>query len=131
MSRRTLIRFPVNRKKERLMKSDTEISNCCGSQKTTSVSVPKSPAHPDHGAQLSRLNRISGQLNGVKRMIEERRYCPDILTQVRAARAALRSVELLILGTHLRHCVAEAAQANVPEVSQAKIEELVALLEQY
>lgn len=123
------------------MKSEMESPKCCGSEKPVLAKpsrrgekpvVSKQPVvHPDHGAQLSRINRAVGQLNGVKRMIEDRRYCPEILTQVRAARAAMRSVELLILGTHLRHCVAEAVQAQVPKISEAKIEELVTLLEQY
>ncbi len=123
------------------MKNELENTKCCGSERPilarpsrrgAKLVAPKKPVvHPDHGAHLNRINRAVGQLNGVKRMIEDRRYCPEILTQVRAARAAMRSVELLILGTHLRHCVAEAAQAQAPELSAAKIEELVTLLEQY
>lgn len=111
---------------------------CCGSEKVgngkatrgAAKTSPKVIVHPDHSAQLNRLNRIVGQLNGVKRMIEERRYCPEILTQVRAAGAALKSIELLVLGTHLRHCVAEAVLAHDSKQAETKIEELVALLAQ-
>ena len=115
------------------------MDTCCGSLKPTNGKAPRRAAktdspevtvHPDHGAQLNRLNRVVGQLNGVKRMIEERRYCPEILTQVRAAGAALKSVELLILGTHLRHCVAEAVLSHDKKKADLKIEELVTLLEQ-
>lgn len=123
------------------MKSEIDSPKCCGSKKVVlakasrrgaKTSTPKDPvAHPDHGAQLSRLNRVVGQLNGIKRMIETRRYCPEILTQMKAASSALKSVELLILGTHLRHCVAEATRAQGSEQAEAKIDELVTLLEQY
>lgn len=103
-----------------------ESSDCCT---PTNKSVPnadiESISNPDHSLHVKRLNRIIGQLVGVKRMVEERRYCPDILTQTRAAASALKAVELLILETHLRHCVAEAI--NAPDSSRAakKIEELV------
>lgn len=115
------------------------MDTCCGSLKPTNgkaqrrVAKPESGeaiVHPDHSAQLNRLNRVVGQLNGVKRMIEERRYCPEILTQVRAAGAALKSIETLMLGTHLRHCVAEAVLAHDKKKADLKIEELVTLLEQ-
>ena len=53
-----------------------------------------------------RLNRIEGQVRGLVRMVEEKRYCVDILTQIRAARAALRRVEEAVLREHVEHCVA-------------------------
>lgn len=114
------------------------MDTCCGADKKDRAKTPRRVAkappkevvHPNHSAQLSRLNRVVGQLNGVKRMIEERRYCPEILTQMRAAAAALKSAELLILGTHLRHCVAEAVQARDSKEAEKKVEELVTLLEQ-
>lgn len=82
---------------------------------------------PDHRAQISRLNRIIGQLNAVKRMIENNEYCPDILTQTSAARSAIKSLEASVLEAHLGHCVKDAfSSSNKREVTM-KIEELINL----
>ena len=80
--------------------------------------------HPSHRNQLSRLNRISGQVDGVKRMIDEQRYCPELLVQLRAIRSAVKSLEAEILKTHLSSCVAEAFQSKRKGVREKKIEEL-------
>ena len=56
----------------------------------------------------ARLGRIEGQVRGVRRMVDEDRYCVDVLTQVSAVQSALRSVALLLLEDHTEHCVAEA-----------------------
>lgn len=85
--------------------------------------------HPCHCGELPRLNRVSGQLEGVKRMIETGRYCPDILIQLRAVRAAIRKVESSILHKHLQHCVAEAMRTG--EGAETKIEELQQIFERY
>ena len=61
-----------------------------------------------HKSEIALVNRIAGQVNAVGRMIEENRYCPDILNQVRAARSALKTLESRILETHLQSCVQEA-----------------------
>lgn len=87
--------------------------------------------HPDHGKQISRLNRIVGQLEGVKRMIEEQRYCPDILTQLRAASSATKSLEASILEAHLGSCVAEAFESGNNEDQQKKVSELITLFKRY
>lgn len=76
-----------------------------------------------HRDQLMRLNRISGQVAGIARMVEEGRYCMDILVQLRAARAALKKVEGNILRRHLQHCVAQSM--TEPERAQEKVEELM------
>lgn len=80
--------------------------------------------HPDHHKELPRLNRISGQIDGVKKMIEERRYCPDILTQLRAVRAAVNSIEASILETHLDSCVTTAFHSGDQAERAQKINEL-------
>ncbi len=87
--------------------------------------------HPDHSAQMSRLNRIGGQVNGVKKMIEERRYCPEILTQLRAIRAAVQSVEANILETHLGACVGDAFRSGDDKAREDKIKEIVKLFRQF
>jgi CsoR family transcriptional regulator, copper-sensing transcriptional repressor len=75
---------------------------------------------------LRRLRRIEGQVRGLQRMVEEDKYCIDILTQVSAATRALESVALGLLGEHLGHCVAQAiseggdtATAKIREASDA------------
>ncbi len=87
--------------------------------------------HPSHGADLPRLNRIAGQVAGVKKMIEENRYCPDILTQLRAIRSALRGLEANILERHLSHCLITSADEKDPNAVKAQIEELKELFKRY
>jgi DNA-binding FrmR family transcriptional regulator len=80
-------------------------------------------------SQLARLSRIEGQVRGVARMIAEDRYCIDVLTQIRAIRAALDKVEQQTLGDHLRHCVAHAFHAGTDGERQTKIDELLEVLD--
>lgn len=87
--------------------------------------------HPDHGKEISRVNRIVGQLEGVKKMIEEQRYCPDILTQLRAASSATKSLEAKILESHLGSCVAEAFESGNIDDQQKKVSELITLFKRY
>jgi DNA-binding FrmR family transcriptional regulator len=69
------------------------------------------PGYTDHKADhLKRLRRIEGQVRGLQRMVEEEKYCIDVLTQVAAATKALQSFSLELLEEHLSHCVVEAAQ---------------------
>ncbi len=82
---------------------------------------------PDHSAELKRLNRIDGQINGIRKMIEERRYCPDIMIQVKAVRSALRSLEASLLERHMEHCVADAFAEKNADAVNGKIAELVEL----
>mgnify|MGYP001086253637 CR=1 FL=1 len=74
---------------------------------------------------LGRLKRIEGQVRGLTRMIEEDRYCVDILTQINAVRAALHKVEEQILRDHVTHCVADAFSSGDAIEQQRKVEELV------
>ncbi|GAA3640956.1 metal-sensitive transcriptional regulator [Microbacterium awajiense] len=71
---------------------------------------------------LKRLRRAEGQVRGIARMVEEDKYCIDILTQVSAATRALETVALSLLGDHLSHCVAEASAEGGP-VAAEKIRE--------
>lgn len=66
-------------------------------------------------AYLSRLRRIEGQVRGIARMVEDEKYCIDILTQISAATKALESVALGLLDEHLRHCVVRAAREGGDE----------------
>jgi len=85
--------------------------------------------HPDHGQYVHALNRIEGQVKGIRRMIEERRYCMDILIQAKAVRSALSRVEKGVFKTHLRHCVRGALSSRDVAQIDAKIEEIMALVE--
>ncbi len=80
-------------------------------------------------SQLARLSRIEGQVRGVTRMVEDERYCIDVLTQIRAVRAAIDKVEQEILHDHLQHCVAHAFHAGSERDRQVKIEELIEVLD--
>ena len=70
----------------------------------------------------NRLRRISGQIGGIERMVEEERYCIDILTQISAAQAAIDKVALALLDEHTRHCV---VGAETPEAREEKTEEMM------
>ncbi len=81
----------------------------------------------NHANLLPKLNRAEGQLGGVKKMIEERRYCPDIIQQVRAARTALAAIEAALIESHIRCCVQKSFEEGSPEDKNEKISEVVSL----
>jgi CsoR family transcriptional regulator, copper-sensing transcriptional repressor len=87
--------------------------------------------HPDHSAELKRLNRIAGQVEGVKKMIEGRRYCPDIIIQLRAIRAAVAAIEVSILDGHLDSCVTDAFNTGDGDEKRKKMDELKELYRKY
>ncbi len=80
-------------------------------------------------AKINRLNRIAGQVRGVAQMIEQDRYCMDILHQIAAIKSALAKVETQVLKDHAACCVAEAIASGDESEQRAKFEELVDLLE--
>jgi DNA-binding FrmR family transcriptional regulator len=71
----------------------------------------------NHEAVLKRLRRIEGQVRGVERMVEENRYCIDVVTQVTAVQAALDKVALELLSDHAAHCVAGAKDGDQQELT--------------
>jgi DNA-binding FrmR family transcriptional regulator len=76
-------------------------------------------------ACLKRLGRIEGQVRGLGRMVEEDRYCIDVVTQISAVRAALRKVEEEILRDHVAHCVEHAIASGDKDEQRSKIAELM------
>jgi CsoR family transcriptional regulator, copper-sensing transcriptional repressor len=76
-------------------------------------------------AAMTRLRRIEGQVRGLQRMVDEERYCPDILAQMASVQEALRAVARGLMGNHLRHCV---ARAHGTPAAPAVYEELLELL---
>ena len=85
--------------------------------------------HHDKPRLLNRLNRIEGQVRGVARMVDEGRYCIDVLTQVRAIRAALGRFESEMLRGHLIHCIEDAIVSGDVEQQRRKAAEIIELLE--
>jgi DNA-binding FrmR family transcriptional regulator len=85
--------------------------------------------HHDKPKLQNRLSRIEGQVRGVARMVEEDRYCIDILTQLRAVKAALGRVETELLRGHLSHCVEGAIISGDKDEQRKKAAELIELLE--
>jgi DNA-binding FrmR family transcriptional regulator len=75
-----------------------------------------------------RLKRIEGQVRGIARMIDEDRYCIDVLTQIRAVRAALRGVEDELLKDHVEHCVEGAITSGNNAEQRRKVQELLTVL---
>lgn len=82
-------------------------------------------APPDHSVHLKNLRKIKGQVEGIEKMITDGRYCPDIINQVKAATAALKSVEAKIFKAHLSACVQSAFSSSDPFDSERKIQEIV------
>ena len=79
-------------------------------------------------SRLKRLNRIEGQVRGLARMVEEDRYCIDIVTQIAAVRAALRRVEEHVLRDHIDHCVRHAIASGSKAEQEEKVAELMEVL---
>ena len=79
-------------------------------------------------AVTARLARIEGQVRGLAQMVDQDRYCIDVITQVRAARAALAKVEQAILSDHLGSCVEAAIVSGDPKQQRAKVAELIEVL---
>ncbi len=82
----------------------------------------------DRTQLLNRLSRVEGQVRGVSKMIEDGRYCIDVLTQIRAVRAALARVEATMLQDHLNHCIENAIVSGDAGEQRKKAAELIELL---
>jgi CsoR family transcriptional regulator, copper-sensing transcriptional repressor len=79
---------------------------------------------------LKRLRRIEGQVRGIHKMIEEDRYCADILTQISSVHEALRAVGRELMRNHLKHCAAAAIQSG-PEKAEVMYDELVEMMHKH
>ncbi|MBY0316284.1 MAG: metal-sensitive transcriptional regulator [Bdellovibrionales bacterium] len=92
------------------------------------ATLKDSRIHPDHTSQKSRVNRIRGQVDGIERMIDERRYCVDIVQQIKAVRSALTGLENSIIETHLRGCVQSAMTSKDAHDAEQKIQEIMKIM---
>ena len=82
--------------------------------------------HPCHKDQLANLRRIEGQVRGVQGMVEEGKYCVDILNQIKALKNSLITVEAKILKTHLRECIKESLEGD--DQFDSKIDEIMKIM---
>jgi DNA-binding FrmR family transcriptional regulator len=85
----------------------------------------------DKDALQKRLRRIEGQVRGIARMVEDDRYCIDILTQIAAVDTALQSVALKLLDDHVSHCVAGALATGDPKAAEEKSRELLEAVQRF
>ena len=111
------------------------------SLKRSTVNEPSCPGEPDipgrkavgvdteiKASNLRRLSRIEGQIRGIQRMVEDDRYCADILTQVTSAQEALRAVARALMRNHLAHCATHAIRTGSTEERQAMYDELLEII---
>lgn len=88
-------------------------------------------SNPCHKKQLGKLNRATGQVEAIKNMINDERYCVDIIIQLKAARSALKSIELAILETHMKSCLGKSCHQDADISLDQRISELMKLLKKY
>ena len=104
--------------KDTKKESECKEMPCCCQRKTAREAEEKKKL-------MNRLNRIEGQIRGIKGMVEKDCYCPDIITQVAAANAALNSFNKVLLAQHIRTCVADGIRNGEDD----KVDELVTMLQ--
>jgi CsoR family transcriptional regulator, copper-sensing transcriptional repressor len=85
----------------------------------------------DKEALVKRLHRIEGQVRGIERMVEDERYCIDVLTQIGAVTTALESVAFKILDDHVSHCVSDALASGDPVAAAEKSKELLEAVQRF
>lgn len=108
-------------------KAKTGTSSCdvCASG---SDAPKKALAVDDKRGLLTRLRRIEGQVRGVQQMVEDERYCPDVLAQIAAVESALQGVSRALVKNHLRHCATHALRSDNPRLREQMVQELVDLI---
>jgi DNA-binding FrmR family transcriptional regulator len=109
------------------MSSEPTALCACGSRPgdgTHAIGVDPDVKH----AALTRLRRIEGQVRGLQRMVEEERYCADVLTQVSSVQEALRGVGRALLHNHLKYCATTAIRSGDPAQAEAMYDELMDLM---
>ena len=109
------------------MPAETSSPCACGTRPgdgTHAVSVDPEVKHEI----ATRLRRIEGQVRGLQKMVDEERYCADVLTQLSSVQEALRGTGRALMHNHLKHCATEAIRSGTPEQADAMYEELVELM---
>jgi DNA-binding FrmR family transcriptional regulator len=105
-----------------------EVAGCgCGTRSEEGrKAVGVDPGIKDRN--LKRLRRIEGQVRGLQKMVEEDRYCPDILTQISSVQEALRAVGRELMRNHLKHCATQALRSGDGEAAEATCDELIEMI---
>jgi DNA-binding FrmR family transcriptional regulator len=85
----------------------------------------------DKASLTKRLHRIEGQVRGIERMVEDDRYCIDVLTQIAAVNTALESLAFKVLDDHVNHCVTDALSSGDPKEAAAKSKELMEAVQRF
>jgi CsoR family transcriptional regulator, copper-sensing transcriptional repressor len=109
------------------MPSDPTPACPCGTRPgdgTHAVAVDPQVKH----AISTRLRRIEGQVRGLQKMVEDERYCADVLTQLSSVQEALRGTGRALMQNHLKHCASEAIRSGTPAQADAMVEELLELM---
>jgi DNA-binding FrmR family transcriptional regulator len=102
------------------------MSDCCDTHTSLRSAAGVDLSIKD--ANLKRLRRIEGQIRGIQKMVEEDRYCPDIMVQISAAQEALRTVGRGLMRNHLKHCTTQAITQGTPQEVEAVYDELLELI---
>ena len=101
----------------------------CGCEAQTGERRKARAVDPEtKAANLKRLRRIEGQIRGLQKMVEEDRYCADIVIQISSVQEALRGVGRLLMRNHLHHCAAKAMRSNKKEEAEAMYDELLEMI---
>jgi CsoR family transcriptional regulator, copper-sensing transcriptional repressor len=105
----------------------TSLANCaCDSGSGVRKAAGVDPELKD--ANKKRLRRIEGQIRGLQKMVQEDRYCADVIMQVASVQEALRGVARSLMKNHLHHCAAKALRSGKKEVTEAMYDELLELI---
>ena len=113
-----------------MIQNEVEEPNSIAKLKKTKAkkNLDSNSSHMKHHVEIPRLRRIRGQIEGIEKMIQDERYCIDIIQQIKAARSALRSLENSVLKTHLEGCVKGIIKEKSEANANKKIEEIIKLL---
>ena len=101
----------------------------CGAQTRSRKALAVDPEIKS--SNVKRLRRIEGQVRGLQRLVDEDRYCADILVQISSVQEALRSVGRALMRNHLRHCASEAIRDTAQGRAEAMYEELLSLMDMH
>jgi CsoR family transcriptional regulator, copper-sensing transcriptional repressor len=108
-------------------KTETELA-VCGCEAHTGERKALAVDADIKASNLKRLRRIEGQIRGLQKMVEEDRYCADIMVQISSVQEALRAVGRALMRNHLRHCAAQAIGSGSPQEAEAMYDELLELI---
>lgn len=110
-------------------RKEPEIAACGCAQEETGSGRKAVAVDPETKASnLRRLRRVEGQIRGLQKMVDEDRYCPDIMIQLSAVQEALRTVGRALMRNHLKHCTTQALTHGTPEETEAVYDELLQLI---